>query len=125
MDRSIALTCQFSKSKPLSSQAPEILRRNQIPAYYIDEHVRREKLPMVLEAYAQQFRKDFRHFLELRAKELVTGGQMVVSIIGRHSDGIGPFHIWDILAQVLSIMASEVHFVSFSSIEFYRLPAKA
>ncbi|VAH84716.1 unnamed protein product [Triticum turgidum subsp. durum] len=32
---------------------------------------------------------------------------MVVSIIGRHSDGIAPFHIWDILAQVLSIMASE------------------
>jgi hypothetical protein len=80
---------------------------------------------MVLEAYAQQFRKDFRHFLELRAKELVTGGQMVVSIIGRHSDGFAPFHLWDILAQVLSLMASEVQFLSFSSIEFYHLLTKA
>ncbi|KAF7025853.1 hypothetical protein CFC21_038008 [Triticum aestivum] len=103
---SVHLVCSSSSLHWLS-KAPEVLRRNQIPAYYIDEHVRREKLPMVLEAYVQQFRKDFKHFLELRAKELVPGGQMVVSIIGRHSDGIAPFHIWDILAQVLSLMASE------------------
>ncbi|XP_037416931.1 anthranilate O-methyltransferase 3-like [Triticum dicoccoides] len=103
---SVHLVCSSSSLHWLS-KVSEVLRRNQIPAYYINDHARREKLPMVLEAYAQQLRKDFRHFLELRAKELVTGGQMVVSIIGRHSDGIAPFHIWDILAQVLSIMASE------------------
>ncbi|KAI5002398.1 hypothetical protein ZWY2020_027048 [Hordeum vulgare] len=104
--RSVHLVCSSSSLHWLS-KAPDVLTRNQIPAYYIDEHARREKLPMVLDAYAQQFRNDFRHFLGLRAKELVPGGQMVLSIIGRHSDGIAPFHIWDILAQVLSLMASE------------------
>ncbi|XBI31994.1 hypothetical protein VPH35_055502 [Triticum aestivum] len=103
---SVHLVCSSSSLHWLS-KAPEVLTKNQIPAYYIDEHARREKLPMVLGAYAQQFRKDFRHFLKLRAKELVPGGQMVVSIIGRHSDGFAPFHIWGILAQVLSLMASE------------------
>ncbi|KAM3354367.1 hypothetical protein ACQJBY_025190 [Aegilops geniculata] len=103
---SVHLVCSSSSLHWLS-KPPEVLTSNQIPAYYIDEHARREKLPMVLEAYAQQFRKDFRHFLKLRAKELVPGGQMVVSIIGRHSDGFAPFHIWDILAQVLSLMALE------------------
>ncbi|XP_037418426.1 salicylate carboxymethyltransferase-like [Triticum dicoccoides] len=76
---SVHLVCS-SSSLHWFSKAPEVLTRNQIPAYYINVHARREKLPMVLEAYAQQFRKDFRHFLELRAKELVPGGQMVVFI---------------------------------------------
>jgi jasmonate O-methyltransferase len=66
---------------------------------------------MVLEAYAQQFRKDFTLFLKLRAKELVSGGRMVVSIIGRPSYVIASkfFHLWEIIAQILSVMTSEVH----------------
>ena len=43
---------------------------------------------MVLEAYAKQYRKDFTLFLELRAKELVSGGRMIVSLVGRRSDAI-------------------------------------
>jgi jasmonate O-methyltransferase len=76
----------------------------------MDEHARRESLPMVLEAYGQQFRKDFTLFLELRAKELVPGGRMVVSLPGRRSHELASkfSHIWEALAQILRVMASEV-----------------
>jgi hypothetical protein len=97
--------------KPLSSQAPEVLTRNNIPAYNIDEHDRRERLPIILEAYAQQFKNDFTHFLELRSKELLSGGRMVISITGRHSVGSASklFHIWETIVQILCVMVLEVH----------------
>lgn len=71
---------------------------------------------MVLDAYAQQFKKDFRLFLELRAKELVPGGQMVVSLGGRHSNDIASKSIrpCEALYEILHVMASEVH--SFTSL---------
>uniref|UniRef100_A0A453GJG0 Jasmonate O-methyltransferase n=1 Tax=Aegilops tauschii subsp. strangulata TaxID=200361 RepID=A0A453GJG0_AEGTS len=69
-----------SNSLQWLSKAPEDLTRNRIPAFDIDEHARREMLPMVREAYEKQFRKDFKLFLELRAKELVSGGRMVISL---------------------------------------------
>ncbi|KAM0853167.1 hypothetical protein ACQ4PT_051260 [Festuca glaucescens] len=82
---------------------------NKISAYGMDEHARRESLPMVLGTYAQQFRKDFTLSLELRAKELVPGGRMVVSLPGRRSDDLASkfSHIWEVLAQILRVMASE------------------
>uniref|UniRef100_A0ACD5WJU6 Uncharacterized protein n=1 Tax=Avena sativa TaxID=4498 RepID=A0ACD5WJU6_AVESA len=105
---SLHLVCSSSSLQWLS-KAPEHLTRNQIPAYDIDEHARRERLPIVLEAYAQQFREDFTLFLQLRAKELVSGGRMVLSLIGRPSYIIDSefFHLWEIVAQILSVMASE------------------
>lgn len=105
---SLHLVCS-SNSLHLLSKAPEDLMRNQILAYDIDEHVRCERLPMVLEAYAQQFRKDFTLFLELRAKELVPGGRMVVSIPGKYSDEMASksSHFWEIVAQILRGMALE------------------
>ncbi|KAM0839628.1 hypothetical protein ACQ4PT_060193 [Festuca glaucescens] len=105
---SLHLVCS-SNSLQWLSKAPEHLTRNQIPAYDIDENARLERLPMVLEAYAQQFRKDFTLFLKLRARELVSGGRMVVSVIGRPSYVIASkfFHLWEIVAQILSVMTSE------------------
>ncbi|XP_047044372.1 probable jasmonic acid carboxyl methyltransferase 1 [Lolium rigidum] len=105
---SIHLVCS-SNSLHWLSKAPEDLTRNQIPAYDIDEHARRDRLPVVLEAYAKQFRKDFTLFLELRAKELVQGGRMVVSLIGRRSDVIATrfSYLSEIVAQILSVMVSE------------------
>ncbi|CAM0884778.1 unnamed protein product [Alopecurus aequalis] len=123
---SLHLVCS-SCSLHWLSQSPEVLVRNHIPAYDIDEHARRERLPVVHEAYAQQFRKDFTRFLELRAKELAPRSRMIVSIIGRPSDGISSkfFHIWEVVSQTLSIMASEVHFLRFSCIEIYHSPTDA
>ncbi|XP_047093459.1 inactive anthranilate O-methyltransferase 1-like [Lolium rigidum] len=104
---SLHLVCS-SNSLHWLSKAPEDLTRNQIPAYNIDEHARRDRLPMVLEAYAKQFRKDFTLFLGLRAKELVQGGQMVVSLIGRSNViATRSSYISEIVAQILSVMVLE------------------
>uniref|UniRef100_A0A453G8V3 Uncharacterized protein n=1 Tax=Aegilops tauschii subsp. strangulata TaxID=200361 RepID=A0A453G8V3_AEGTS len=105
---SVHLVCS-SNSLHWLSKAPEDLKRNLIPAYDIDEHSRRERLPIVLEAYAKQYRKDFTLFLELRAKELVSGGRMIISLLGRRSDIIVtkfPF-LPEIVAQILCVMVSE------------------
>lgn len=66
---------------------------------------------MVLEAYAHQFKKDFTLFLELRAKELVPGGRMVVSLTGTRSNKTASkrYHLWETFAQILVAMVSEVH----------------
>ncbi|XP_047058913.1 probable jasmonic acid carboxyl methyltransferase 2 [Lolium rigidum] len=105
---SLHLVCS-SNSLHWLSKAPEVLTSNQISAYGMDAYARRESLPMVLEAYGQQFRKDFTLFLELRAKELVPGGRMVVSLPGRRSDELASkfSHIWEAIAQILRVMASE------------------
>jgi jasmonate O-methyltransferase len=105
---SMHLFCS-SNSLHWLSEAPEVLRKNQIPAYDIDENVRRERLPIVIEAYAQQFRKDFKNFLKLRATELVEGGHMVLSLIGRRpNDSTSEFSdLWEIVAKILRAMASE------------------
>ncbi|EMS61628.1 Caffeine synthase 1 [Triticum urartu] len=105
---SLHLVCS-SNSLHWLSMAPEDLTMNQIPAYDMDEHARCERLPIVREAYAQQFRKDFMLFLELRAKELVPGGRMVVSLVGRPSNVKASkfFHLWETLVQILSVMALE------------------
>ncbi|KAK1603433.1 hypothetical protein QYE76_018205 [Lolium multiflorum] len=105
---SLHLVCSSSSLHWLS-KAPEVLTRNHIPAYNIDEHARHEMLPMIHEAYAQQFKNDFTHFLKLRAKEFLSGGRMVISITGRHSDGMDSklFHIWESIVQILSVMALE------------------
>ncbi|CDO99414.1 unnamed protein product [Coffea canephora] len=66
--------------------------------------------PSAIKAYIDQFKKDFSTFLSCRAEELVTGGRMVLTILGRKSedpcskDGC---YIWDLLALALKQMISE------------------
>ncbi|CAI0411139.1 unnamed protein product [Linum tenue] len=64
----------------------------------------------VLEAYHKQFQTDFSSFLEHRAQELVTGGRMVLTFLGRRS--AEPFakeccYIWELMSMALNQMASE------------------
>ncbi|XP_037432935.1 salicylate/benzoate carboxyl methyltransferase-like [Triticum dicoccoides] len=105
---SLHLVCS-SNSLHWLSKAPEDLTRNHIPAFDIDEHARRERLPMVRDAYALQFKKDFSLFLELRAKELVSGGRMVISLVGTRSNAIASKFILflGIVAQILSVLVAE------------------
>lgn len=105
---SLHLVCS-SNSLHWLSKAPEELKRNQIPAYDIDENVRIERRPLVIGAYARQFRKDFTLFLEMRAKELASGGRMVVSLAGRRSEELASkfTHAWESVAQILSEMVSK------------------
>ena len=40
----------------------------------------------VLKAYYEQFQRDFSLFLKCRAEEVVEGGRMVLTFLGRRSD---------------------------------------
>lgn len=65
----------------------------------------------VLEAYSQQFPNDFSLFLESRSQEIVLGGRMVLSLLGRGS--LDPTitqssYTAEFLALALMSMVSEV-----------------
>ncbi|RDX60590.1 Salicylate carboxymethyltransferase, partial [Mucuna pruriens] len=61
----------------------------------------------VVRAYYDQFQRDFSVFLKCRAEELVEGGRMVLTFLGRGSDD--PFsrdgcYIWELIATTLNDM---------------------
>lgn len=65
----------------------------------------------VIKAYYQQFRKDFVMFLKCRSKEVIAGGKMVLTILGRKSDDASSkdgCYIWELMAMALRQMVSEV-----------------
>ncbi|CAN1308450.1 Salicylate carboxymethyltransferase [Linum perenne] len=68
--------------------------------------------PGVLKAYYEQFQRDFSSFLRRRALEMVTGGQMVLTLLGRTSEeedscSKDTCFIWELLSTVLNQMAIE------------------
>ncbi|XP_010254767.1 PREDICTED: jasmonate O-methyltransferase-like [Nelumbo nucifera] len=63
--------------------------------------------PCVLSAYALQFQKDFTSFLHSRSEEMVAGGRMVLSLVGRRSADPSTeesCHQWEFLAQAMQTM---------------------
>ncbi|KAL4564919.1 hypothetical protein LXL04_028995 [Taraxacum kok-saghyz] len=80
--------------------------------------------PTVLEAYQKQFYADFRTFLQLRSKEVVQGGSMVLTILGRSisdptSDDCCCF--WELLAQSLVDMV-EVGLIQEPDLNSFNVP---
>ncbi|CAI9276518.1 unnamed protein product [Lactuca saligna] len=64
----------------------------------------------VIRAYYQQFQSDFSVFLKCRADEMVSGGRMVLTILGRRSDDPCSkecCYIWELLAMALKDMVYE------------------
>ncbi|XP_004298468.1 PREDICTED: jasmonate O-methyltransferase-like [Fragaria vesca subsp. vesca] len=65
----------------------------------------------VLDAYSMQFQKDFSVFLRSRAQEIVAGGRMVLSFMGRPSSDPtadeGTFYQFELLGQALMAMVSK------------------
>ncbi|KAJ9559996.1 hypothetical protein OSB04_005156 [Centaurea solstitialis] len=64
----------------------------------------------VVEAYQQQFHKDFSLFLGCRAKEVIAKGRMVLSFMGRQSPdpcADEACYQWELLAYALMSMATE------------------
>ena len=67
--------------------------------------------PSVLRAYYEQFQKDFSVFLKCRAEELMVGGGMVLTFLGRRNEDPSSkecCYIWELLAMALNDMVSEV-----------------
>ncbi|KDP38542.1 hypothetical protein JCGZ_04467 [Jatropha curcas] len=64
----------------------------------------------VREAYSQQFQKDFSLFLKSRSQELVPGGCMILSFMGRRTSDPTTdesCYQWELLAQALMTLVSE------------------
>ncbi|XVF59669.1 hypothetical protein PTKIN_Ptkin07bG0294300 [Pterospermum kingtungense] len=93
---------------------------SKVPPGLYDEHgkpinkgnlyISESSPPSVSQAYWNQFQEDFSLFLKLRAQELVTGGRMVLIILGRlgqdHVDRGNSF-FWKILTRSLAISVSQ------------------
>ncbi|KAH1206419.1 Salicylate carboxymethyltransferase [Glycine max] len=61
----------------------------------------------VARAYYEQFQRDFSLFLKFRAEELVKGGRMVLTFLGRRSDDPSSKdggYIWELMATALNDM---------------------
>ncbi|XP_014503429.1 jasmonate O-methyltransferase-like [Vigna radiata var. radiata] len=64
----------------------------------------------VLDAYSQQFNNDFSSFIACRSHEMVTGGRMVLSFMGRTTIDPTSDHScyqWELLARSLMSMVSQ------------------
>ncbi|XP_058725321.1 probable jasmonic acid carboxyl methyltransferase 2 [Vicia villosa] len=64
----------------------------------------------VLQAYSQQFQNDLSCFLKSRSQEMVYGGRMVLSFLGRQSmeyTSSNCYYQWELLARALKTMVSE------------------
>ncbi|XP_059434191.1 S-adenosyl-L-methionine:benzoic acid/salicylic acid carboxyl methyltransferase 2-like [Corylus avellana] len=88
------------------SQVPEGLGSNNKGNIYMAS----TSPPGVLCAYYEQFQRDFSIFLKCRAEELVGGGRMVLTILGRRSEDPSSkecCYIWELLATALNDMVSE------------------
>ncbi|XP_059279078.1 probable jasmonic acid carboxyl methyltransferase 2 [Lycium ferocissimum] len=65
----------------------------------------------VINAYVSQFQKDFSSFLRSRSPEIIPGGRMLLSLMGRSSidptieDGC--YYQWELLAHALSTLVSK------------------
>ncbi|RLN12918.1 anthranilate O-methyltransferase 2-like [Panicum miliaceum] len=66
--------------------------------------------PLVVKLFQQQFQKDFSLFLKLRYEELVFGGQIILTFIGRKNEDVfsgEPNHFYGLLAQSLQSLVDE------------------
>lgn len=65
----------------------------------------------VINAYKLQFRKDFLSFLKCRAEEVISGGRMVLTFMGRRSNDstseYNNFYPWELIARSFNSMVSE------------------
>ncbi|KAF3945121.1 hypothetical protein CMV_028462 [Castanea mollissima] len=87
------------------SQVPEGLDDNKGNIYMASSSP-----PCVFKAYYEQFQRDFSIFLKCRAEELVAGGKMVLTLLGRRSEDPSSkecCYIYELMAMALNDMVSE------------------
>ncbi|CBI17477.3 unnamed protein product, partial [Vitis vinifera] len=87
------------------SQAPAGLEKNKGHIY-----IANGSPPTVIQAYTNQFQRDFSLFLGLRSEEIKLAGRMVITIIGRSMEdpsGGECCDLWELLAESLTDMLAE------------------
>ncbi|RCV21057.1 hypothetical protein SETIT_4G106900v2 [Setaria italica] len=75
-----------------------------------DIYITKTTSPSIVKLFQQQFQKDFSLFLKLRYEELVFGGQIILTFIGRKYEDVfsgESNHLYGLLAQSLQSLADE------------------
>uniref|UniRef100_A0A0E0MED9 SAM dependent carboxyl methyltransferase n=1 Tax=Oryza punctata TaxID=4537 RepID=A0A0E0MED9_ORYPU len=74
-------------------------------------HIGLNTPPSVIKLYQNQFKKDFSRFLLMRCKEIVRGGRMVLTMLGRKSKDVftagGTTMVFELLSQGLQTLVAE------------------
>ncbi|KAL6642527.1 hypothetical protein ACP70R_020708 [Stipagrostis hirtigluma subsp. patula] len=82
----------------------------------------------VVKLFQEQFKKDFKLFLKLRYKELVCGGRMVLTLLGRKSDDMlmhgDVGSMWELLAHALMCLVRKGR-VEKEKVNSFNLPVYA
>eukprot|EP00257_Ricinus_communis_P012321 XP_002534362.2 probable caffeine synthase 3 [Ricinus communis] len=100
----------------------------KIPLNKGNIYVAKTSPPSVHKAYLDQFERDFNTFLRSRSAEVIPGGQMVITIIGRdkdmdQSDKYSPT-IWELFGIILNDMVSE-GLIEESKLDSFNIPLYA
>ena len=78
-----------------------------------DIYITKTTSPTLAKLFQQQFQRDFSLFLKLRYEELVFGGHIILTIIGRKYEdvfsGESNHHLYGLLAQSLQSLVDEVN----------------
>jgi len=109
---SVHLVCSFSSLHWLSQIPPGVYDQdNNGPVNKGKMFISSTSPPEVPAAYQGQFRRDFSLFLESRAAEVVAGGRMVLSMLGREADCCTDDDkttlLWDLLSDSLAALVEE------------------
>lgn len=94
-------------------QVPEGLEMNKDNIYMASESPRN-----VINAYYDQFQTDFSTFLKCRSEEVVSGGKMVLTILGRKTEEVSTkecCYVWELLALSLKEMVSQVYIFTYTT----------
>ncbi|KAK8634246.1 hypothetical protein V6N13_015074 [Hibiscus sabdariffa] len=87
------------------SKVPEGVENNKGNVY-----IAKSSPPNVLKAYSKQFQNDFSNFLHSRSEEMIGGGQMLLTLIGRSiSDPTSKdcCYLWDLFTKSLHDLVAE------------------
>nr|UMB49618.1 salicylic acid methyltransferase [Phalaenopsis sp. SAMT] len=108
-----------SKSVQLFHSSYSLMWLSQVPKGLKDEafdhfnrtaiYINNESSSILSHLYLEQFKTDFSDFLKSRSKELMSGGTMILSFLGRSDiQSRGELiYLWALLAEALSAMVSE------------------
>ncbi|KAH7560663.1 hypothetical protein JRO89_XS10G0065400 [Xanthoceras sorbifolium] len=89
------------------SKVPENLGSNKKNIY-----IAKSSPPSVYKAYLEQFQRDFSSFLSLRSEEIIVGGRMILTFIGRNIPDPSSkdcCYIWELLTKSFLELVDEVN----------------
>ncbi|TVU35418.1 hypothetical protein EJB05_17306, partial [Eragrostis curvula] len=87
LSRSVHLVCSFASLHWLSQVPPGLSDETNTPLNKGKMFISSTSPPAVPKAYLKQFQRDFGLFLQSRAAEIVPGGAMILSTLGRKNRG--------------------------------------